>query len=232
MAKILIVEDDKEFAKTVSDWLALDHHSIETSFTGGDGLNRVKTYSYDLIVLDMNLPEVPGLQILKEFRNMGGSTPVLILTGQGDIADKEAGLDTGADDYLTKPFQGRELTARVRALLRRPRDFSGTSLQQANMVLDSDKHCVIRNGEEISLVPSEFALLEFFMRHPDKVFSAETLLNRVWRDDSEATTDAVTTCVKRLRKKLDQADGPSVIRTIFRVGYKLETRSDEQGGKD
>lgn len=224
MAKILIVEDDKDLAKVVCEWLSFEHHTVEAVFTGGDGLSHVKTYSYDLIVLDMHLPEVAGLQILKEFRGMGGATPILILTGQSEIADKEAGFDAGADDYLTKPFHPRELSARVRALLRRPHHFTGTSLQQNDLVLDSDKHCVMRSGEEISLVPREFALLEFFMRHPDKIFSAETLLERVWRDDSEATTDAVTTCVKRLRKKLDQPDGPSVIRTIARVGYKLETR--------
>ncbi len=226
MAKILVVDDDKELARTVSEWLSLDHHIVEAVFTGGDGLSRVKTYSYDLIVLDMNLPEVHGLRILKEFRDMGGGTPVLILTGQSDLDDKEAGLDAGADDYLTKPFQGRELTARVRAILRRPRDYSGTVLQQSDLVLDSNQHCVIRGGEEISLVPREFALLQFFMRNPNKVFSAEVLLNRVWRDDSDATTEAVTTCIKRLRKKLDLPDSPSVIRTIHGVGYKL--RGDQK----
>ena len=223
MAKILIVEDETELARSVADWLTLDHYTAEVVHSGGEALDRLKTFEYDLVILDINLPEISGLHILKEFRAMGRATPVLMLTGKGDIADKEAGFDAGSDDYLTKPFHGRELTARVRALLRRPLTYSGTTMKANDLVLDKNKHCAIRNGEEIILVPRELALLEFFMRYPNKVFSPEAILNRVWSNETDATVDAVTTCVKRLRKKLDVEGKPSIIRTIHGAGYKFES---------
>ena len=159
--------------------------------------------------------------MLEEFRASGGNAPVLMLTGKDSISDKELGLDTGADDYLTKPFHGKELTARIKALLRRPPNLVSDVLKVGDLVLERADFRVTRNGQEVRLLPKEFALLEFFMRYPNRVFSAEALLERVWVSESEATVDAVTSCIKRLRKKLEIDGDKSPISTVHGVGYKL-----------
>jgi DNA-binding response OmpR family regulator len=222
VSKILVVEDDPQLCKLIRDWLALEHHNVEVVEDGKEAIERLKIYEYDLIILDWNLPNVTGIEVLKEFRNRGGNTPVLMLTGRGTISDKESGFDAGADDYLTKPFHGKELTARLRALLRRPASYVGDVLKFGNLVLDRENYRVMRNEEELRLVPKEFALLEFLMRNPNRVFAPEALLNRVWATESDATVDALTTCIKRLRKKIDIDGQQSIIRTVHGVGYKLE----------
>lgn len=222
MAKVLIVEDDVSLGKMIRDWLVMDHHKVEIVTDGAEAQNMLKVYEYDILILDWELPNVTGIEILKEFRSRGGTTPILVLTGKGTINDKEEGFDAGADDYLTKPFHGKELTARLRALLRRPEGYVGDLLKFAHLTLDHQNYQVTKAGEEIRLLPKEFALLEFFMRNPNRVFAAEALLNRVWVTESEATVDALTTCIKRLRKKIDVEGQQSVIRTIHGVGYRLE----------
>ena len=222
MAKVLIVEDDVSLGKMIRDWLLMEHHKVEIVTDGAEAQNMLKVYEYDILILDWELPHVSGIEILKDFRGRGGTTPVLVLTGKGEIDDKETGFDAGADDYLTKPFHGKELTARLRALLRRPEGYVGDLLKFAHLTLDQQNFQVMKNGEEIRLLPKEFALLEFLMRNPNRVFAAEALLNRVWVTESEATVDALTTCIKRLRKKIDVEGQPSIIRTIHGVGYRLE----------
>ncbi|HEY9784503.1 MAG TPA: response regulator transcription factor [Candidatus Obscuribacterales bacterium] len=224
MAKILIVEDDQVLADLAREWLGFEHHTVDVVGDGTEGLDRVKHYEYDLIVLDWQLPGISGLEILREFRASGGTAPVLMLTGRGTVSDKETGLDSGADDYLTKPFHAKELCARVRALLRRQRGYLGNVVQVGDLVLDRMSYKVTRGGEEVKLVPKEFALLEFLMRNPNRVFSPEHLLNSVWPTESDATVDALTTCIKRLRKKIDVEDKPSIIQTVYGVGYKLEAK--------
>lgn len=220
MAKILIVEDNEDLANTVRTFLMFEHHTVEHLVDGQDANDHLRTFQYDLIVLDWSLPRLSGLDILKRFRSLGGTTPVLMLTGHDTITEKEAGLDSGADDYLTKPFHMKELGARVRALLRRPSAVSSNILEAGNITVDTAKYRVTVNGEPMTLVPREFQLLEFFMRHPNQVFSPEALLNRVWPSDSEATTEALRTALKRLRKKVDP-DG-NLLRTVHGVGYILE----------
>ncbi|MBU6451073.1 MAG: response regulator transcription factor [Cyanobacteria bacterium REEB67] len=222
MAKVLVVEDDVALAKMISDWLSLEHHKTELIHDGAEAVHMLKVYDYDLIVLDWELPGIMGVDILKDFRGRGGLTPVLMLTGRGSIDDKEKGFDYGADDYLTKPFHAKELTARLRAILRRPEAFLGDVLRVGNLTLERANFRVMRGDEEIRLLPKEFALLEFLMRNQGRVFAPEALLNRVWVAESEATVDALTTCIKRLRKKIDVEGLPSSIRTVHGVGYKLE----------
>jgi|SRR5277367_6747838 len=226
MAKILFVEDDVNLAEMVVEWLTFEHHKVEVVHNGRAGLDRIRLASYDLVILDRNLPEVDGVEICRTHRADGGTTPIIMLTGMNAITDKETGLDTGADDYLTKPFSVKELSARIRALLRRSSRSPSNLLTANNLVLDPVKHLVIKNGTEIHLLPKEFSMLEFFMRHPGEVFSSEALLQRIWQTDSEATPDAVRTCLKRLRRKIDDSDNEekSAIQTVPRVGYKL--RSD------
>jgi DNA-binding response OmpR family regulator len=222
MAKILVVEDEAALVRVVEDYLSIDHHEVEIAMTGDDARSRLKAYSYDLVVLDWQLPGASGIDILKEFRKSGGTTPILMLTGKKEIDEKEVALDSGADDYLTKPFNGRELAARIRALLRRPQTVTSNELQAGEFSLDRHNYRIAKGGTELHLVPKEFDLMEFFMKNPNRVFSAEALLNLVWSNESEATEEAVTTCIKRLRKKIDGDKKDSFIRTIYGVGYKFE----------
>ncbi len=222
MAKVLVIEDDNSLSRMIKDWLTIEHHNIETVADGKQGLEKLQYYQYDLVIMDWQLPGMEGVEILREFRKGGGITPVLMLTGKNTIVDKEAGLDSGADDYLTKPFHMKELSARIRALLRRPQVMVGNTLTVGKFSLDPSNHVVTRDGVELKLLPKEFALLEFLMRHPNQVFSADALLNRVWASESDATIDALTSCIKRLRKKIDAEGESSPIRTVHGVGYKLE----------
>jgi DNA-binding response OmpR family regulator len=222
VARILLVEDNDELANSVRTFLLFEHHSVEHINNGQTASDHLRAFQYDLILLDWNLPGKTGIEILRRFRELGGNTPVLMLTGHDTVDEKEQGLDSGADDYLTKPFQMKELGARVRALLRRPAPVSNTNTLQAGSIsIDTQKYRVTVNGETVSLVNREFQLLEFFMRHPNQVFSSEALLDRIWPSDSEASTEALRTALKRLRKKVDP-DG-NLIRTVHGVGYILET---------
>jgi DNA-binding response OmpR family regulator len=217
MAKILVVDDDTDHMKMVGIFLSRDNHTIETAATGEEARTLMTGAQYDLVVLDWNLPDAQGVEILRWFRKRGCSTPVIMLTGKGKIDDRENGLDSGADDYLIKPCSGRELAARVRALLRRPTGFVGTTLTVGSYTLHPTELSVTKTDQQIRLQPKEFALLEFLARHPSEVFSAEALMARVWPESSEASTDTLRTTVKQIRKKLDDA----VIETIVGSGYKL-----------
>ncbi len=161
------------------------------------------------------------MEVCRSFRQTGGTTPILMLTARVQVEDKETGLDAGADDYLTKPFHLKELSARVRALLRRHMQSSDPVLKCGHISVDTRSHKVIVADKEIHLVPKEYSLLEFFMRHRNQVFSAEALLDRVWSSDSTACPDTIRTYIKLLRKKLGD-NGDVVLRTIHGVGYKLE----------
>lgn len=221
MAKILIVEDDSQLAALVSRWLTKDGHVVEHTSNGGDGLQRLRFDHYDLIILDWNLPEVEGIDILKDFRSRGGVTPVLMLTGKKAIEDKLMGLGEGADDYLPKPFDGRELTARITALLRRPHTLLSSTLVAGDIEIDIKSHTAKRAGQTLNLMPKEFALLEFLLKHPGEFFQASYLLEHIWPSETDSTTEALTSCVKRLRLKLDKPGGESVIRNVRGAGYGL-----------
>jgi len=225
MAKILLVEDDESTAEFVSSWLMDENHIVEHSANGNEGLDFSLLSDYDLILLDWDLPGMSGFDVLKALRAKGKKTPVIMLTGKTTINDKTAGLDGGADDYLTKPFDLRELSARVRTQLRR---FSG---QVANVLscrsidLDPEQFRAKCGGVDLDLLPKEFALLEFFMRNPDKVFSADAVMRRVWNSDSESTTSAFRTALMRLRKKLDLPTGEKeLIETVHGLGYRFNSQ--------
>jgi len=221
MAKILIVEDDVHVGNTVKDWLLFEKHLVENVTTGTDALEMMRAYEYDLIILDLTLPKMSGLEVCREYRNHGGKNLILMLTGRGSVEEKETGLDAGADDYLTKPFHLKELSARVRALLRRPSSLNSDLIKAGTLVLDTSKHTVSQDGVLIHLPRMEFALLEFLMRHQDQIFNAATLLERVWTSDSEKSAETIRTTVKKLRQKIDQEGVPSLIQNVHGVGYKL-----------
>ncbi len=223
MGKILVVDDDHSLVANVTEWLKFEHHNVEVAYKGQEALGKLMVFDYDLVILDWDLPELSGLHICKEFRAKGKMTPVLMLTGKTSVIDKESGLDAGADDYLTKPFHPKELAARVRALLRRPVVISTSLLKKGGIVVDTVTRKVKRGDEEIALQPNEYTLLEFLMRHPDQLFSTDALLRRCWPDDSEISPDAIYTCIRRLRKKLDTDSDTSIVRTVHSVGYILDS---------
>lgn len=222
MAKILIVEDDRALSELIVDWLTGEKHVPEPVYEGTEGLERLKFYKYDAVILDWELPGVSGPQICQEFRDAGGQTPIIMLTGKKELVDKTTGLDAGADDYLTKPFHMEELSARLRALLRRgASEMNRTVLTAGHVSLDTVSRKVVSNGKELTLQPKEYSLLEFLLRHPNQPFSAETLLDRVWSSESDASPDTVRLQIMRLRNKIDVEGKESMIRTMHRVGYIL-----------
>lgn len=222
MAKILIVEDEPDLSEPVRAYLTHEHHLVEVVGDGLEAMERLRFYKYDVIILDWVLPGMQGVDVCKNFRTNGGTTPILMLTSRKQTQDKIAGLDAGADDYITKPFDVQEISARVRALLRRPQVVNSNVLRARNLVLETSTFKVTRDETDIQLLPKEFALLEFFMRHPNQVFSAEALLDRVWSSESEASPETIRTYIKRLRQKIDTDSAPSIISTVHGVGYKLE----------
>ena len=221
MAKILLVEDDQELAGTIAKWFTLERHVIETALDGLDGMDRVMGGSYDIIILDWQLPFVDGIEICKKYRATNGTTPIIMLTGKSLVVEKEIGLDSGADDYVTKPFSVKELAARVRAILRRPQGYKSDVIVNGPLELNLASHQITRNQVALDLLPVDFALLEFFMRHAGEVFSTEALISRVWHTDKSPTDNAVRSSIKRIRQAIDDEEQPSLIETVNRVGYKL-----------
>lgn len=223
MSKLLLVEDDADFLDRLEEYLKSQRYTIDSAITGDAGLEKLKFFEYDLIVMDWNLPGMSGVELLKEYRSLGGKAPVLMLTGRDQVSDKALGLDSGADDYLTKPFSLLELSARIRALLRRPQNVQQTTLTAGDLELDTVSREVFVGGKKIDLQPLEFGVLEFLLRHPNRVVSHNELVERVWKSDSIATTDAVRTLMVSLRKKIGSSGRESAIKTVHGLGYKLDT---------
>ncbi|MBX9950090.1 MAG: response regulator transcription factor [Candidatus Obscuribacterales bacterium] len=223
VAKILLIEDDEDLAVTISDMLCDERHTVDTVHDGLDAMEAIRTRTYEVIVLDWDLPSKSGISILRDFRASGGGTPVIMLTGKSEVEQKEQGLDSGADDYLTKPFHLKELAARVRSMLRRPTLTNAGPLTWGKLMLDPTKFEVSRDGKQLRLLPRDFALLEFLMRHPTQIFSTQALLDNVWNYDSDATPEGLRVAVRRIRKVIDENDDleQSMIENIARVGYRM-----------
>jgi DNA-binding response OmpR family regulator len=222
MSKILLVEDEEDLAIQVKDWLSREHYMVEHIADGLMAISQLAVCKYDVILLDWLLPGATGVEVCRRYRSTGGKTPILMMTAKSDIEDKERGLDSGADDYLSKPFHLKELSARVRALIRRASAFPSNVLTAGDIVLDPAGRTVMKNETPIHLERKEFNLLEFLLRNKNIAFSAEALLDRVWESGSMASPDAIRTYIKSLRKKVDSAGRPSLITTVHGVGYKLE----------
>lgn len=227
MPKLLLVEDDREIASMVTEWLTSQRFEIDTAYEGALGLELLSLNVYDVIIMDWELPDTTGIEIIKTFRGNKGLTPIIMLTAKGAVAHKETGLDSGADDYLAKPFSLAELTARIRALLRRAPSYQPSVLQVADLTLDPVKYRVMKGQKEIHLNPRDFALLEFLMRHPDEIFSTAALLQRVWQSSSDVASDTLRTSIKRLRQQIDSDGGESLIENIPKVGYRLRVKPSE-----
>jgi DNA-binding response OmpR family regulator len=222
MAKILLVEDDSQLSKKLGEWLTLEHHLVEIVSSGEDALQLLTNFKFDLVLLDWNLTGITGLTVCLRYRASGGTSPIIFLTGEGDLDHKELGLDSGADDYVVKPFEMRELAARMRTVLRRPKELLSSELVMGDICLDSAERTLICGNKRIHLMPKEAVLLEYLMRHPSKCFPAKALLDAVWPSESDTNEDTVRTCVKTLRQKLIKIGKPELIKTVLHSGYKID----------
>ncbi len=221
MAKILVVEDDPGVLENVAQLLESLNHVVDKATDGTYALDLLCLSGYDMVILDWDIPKQSGLEVCRKYRADSGKAPVLMLTGKNAVDQKEQAFDIGADDYLTKPFEGRELAARVRALLRRPHTLRTDALVAGHVTLEPASRSVSVNGASTKLLPKELALLEFLMRHPNQVFSADALLTRVWTAESDASPDTVRKNITRLRQKIERAEFPALIHTVFGLGYQL-----------
>ncbi len=225
MAKILIVEDDSELSGSLKQWLDQDHHACDVVGTGTEAVEMCEYTQYDLLILDVQIPGMSGFEVLRKYRQMKGMAPVIMLTSRSEIGSKLEGLDSGADDYVTKPFDPHELSARVRAQLRRKNQDHQLTLRAGDLELDPTSFSLKKGGRVLTIKPKEFAVLEFFMRHPNQVFSAEVLLNRIWPSDSDISADNLRVHIAKIRGYIDTPGQPSFIETVHRVGYKFLTPS-------
>ncbi|MDQ5936924.1 MAG: Response regulator transcription factor [Cyanobacteriota bacterium erpe_2018_sw_21hr_WHONDRS-SW48-000092_B_bin.40] len=222
MAKILVVEDDRLVAELLRDRLKLDQHKVELAHNGQDALDLALSFHFELLILDLGLPGLDGIEVLKGYRSKGQTSPVLILTGKNQAAEIELGLDAGADDYMTKPYDIRELCARVRALLRRAANSTSNVLTCGEITMDTARAEVRVGDNLVKMLQTEYQLLEFFLRHKGRVFSAEELLSSCWDSETEATEGAVRTYITRIRKKIDVEGKKSMLQSIYGLGYKLD----------
>lgn len=230
MPKILIVEDDRILRELVKTYLLASEHVVDAVDCGKAAQIRLREDQYDLIILDWMLPDIPGPEICRSYRNRGGQAPILFLTSKSDKRDKATGLDSGADDYLVKPFEQIEFQARVRALLRRRNAWQGNILRLGDLELNTDKQVVFRGGKEIKLRPKEFALLELLMKNSGKSFSAETLFRKLWHSESETSQETVRMHVMALRKKLEAEGEKPLIHSARRLGYRVEAPDAVKSG--
>jgi heavy metal response regulator len=219
--RILVIEDEKKVANFIKRGLEEEHYAVDTAYNGETGLYMTEINEYDLVVLDLMIPKIDGLEVLKRIRGNKNSVPILVLTAKDTVEDIVRGLDLGCDDYLTKPFEFKEFLARIRALLRREKIEKEPVLKIADLTLSLVTHKVMRKGKEIELTSKEYALLEYFMRNPDKVLTRTMISEHVWDYHFDSMTNVIDVYVNYLRKKIDKGFEPKLIHTIRGVGYIL-----------
>jgi len=221
--RILVVEDEHKIAAAIKKGLMQESFAVDTVFDGDDGMDNALSEEYDLVILDRMLPgSHDGIGIIKEMRKQGVHTPVLFVTAKDTVGDRVDGLDAGADDYLVKPFAFEELLARVRALLRRPQDNLSPVLKYADLELDSASFSVKRAGKLVELTSKEFALLEYLIRNPERVFTKESIITHVWDYDADILPNTVEVYIGYLRNKIDTKGLQSLIQTRRGFGYMLK----------
>lgn len=222
---ILVVEDERRLAHLLRRVLVEERHNVDVAFDGPDGLDLALSDTYDLVILDLMLPGMDGVEVCRRMRADAAQAPVLMLTARGAVEDRVAGLNAGADDYLVKPFAVEELLARVNALLRRRGRGLETNavLQIGGLTLDLIRHEARRDGKVIELTAKEFALLEYLMRHPGQALTRTQITDHVWRYDLEALSNVVDIYIHYLRDKVDRGFSPPLIKTVRGVGYKIDT---------
>ncbi|HOV85710.1 MAG TPA: response regulator transcription factor [Syntrophobacteraceae bacterium] len=220
--RLLVVEDEKKVASFIQKGLTEEGYAVDVAHDGQTGLEMAGDGIHDLIVLDIQLPKMDGLEVLRELRRRKIRIPVLLLTVRAAIEDKVLGLDSGADDYLTKPFAFQELVARVRAILRRGTEARCPVLLAGNLTLNPATRTVHRGPRKIDLTPKEFALLDYFMRNSGRVLTRTMIAEHVWDYDFDTTTNVIDVYVNYLRKKIDLPGEPKLLHTVRGVGYMLK----------
>lgn len=219
--RILIVEDNRSLNQSLLKNLAEEGHAVDAAFDGSEGEYLAEVTEYDTIILDIMLPKKNGLEVCRELRRKGVRTPILMLTARDTIEDRVIGLDSGADDYLVKPFAMAELSARLRALMRRDLPDKSGELKVGDLVLDPATHKVERDGKQIELTSKEFALLEYFMRNPERLITREMAEEHVWDYDYEGVSNVIDVYIRRLRRKVDDPFKVKLLETVRGAGYRL-----------
>jgi DNA-binding response OmpR family regulator len=222
--RILVVEDEHRIAQAIKQGLEQESYAVDVAYDGEEGYNTASNDEYDLVVLDVMMPKMNGYEVVKKLRGNGNHTPVLMLTAKDQNRDVVNGLDSGADDYLAKPFSFEVLLARVRALLRRPQDSLSEILRAADLTLDTNSHEVKRNGVDIKLSAKEYAILEYLLRNQGKVLSKNNIMTHVWDFDADVLPNNVEVFIAYIRNKIDKPfPGPDLIQTVRGFGYKVAT---------
>lgn len=219
--RILLIEDNRRLNNSLRASLVDEGYAVDTAFDGVEGQELAEMTPYDLIILDIMLPRRDGLEVCRELRQQGNRAQILMLTARDAIEDRVKGLDSGADDYLVKPFAIEELRARLRALLRRDASDKSGELQIGDLILDPAAHQVTRAGEAISLTSKEFALLEYLMRHANRLLTREMVQDHVWSYDYDGASNVVDVYIRRLRRKIDESFEDKLIETVRGVGYRM-----------
>ena len=222
--RILVIEDERRLARIIKKGLIADGFAVDLSFDGEDGQFMAGEENYDLIILDLMLPKVEGLTICQNLRKKNVKTPILILTAKSSVEEKVQGLDSGADDYLTKPFSFLELRSRIHSLIRRSKQSPSPTLHIADLTVNPLQHLVARDQKAISLTPKEFSILELFLRHKNEVVSRTMILEHIWDYNFDGLSNVVDVFVASLRKKIDRNHTPKLIHTVHGVGYKISKK--------
>ncbi len=219
--RLLVVEDEKDLNRVISRRLENEGYSVDRCFDGEEALDYIDAGDFDGIIMDIMMPKISGIEVLKTIRNKGNVTPVLLLTAKDAIEDRVEGLDAGADDYLVKPFAFQELLARIRVMTRKTSGNATNIFTAGDLVMDTKSHIVTRAGKEISLSAKEFDILEYLIRNKDIVLSREKIENHVWNFDYEGGTNVIDVYIRYLRKKIDDSHKSKLIHTIRGKGYVL-----------
>ena len=223
--RLLLAEDEEAMAEAVIAYLEYHHYEVDWANNGTDALETARMGIYDVLVLDIMMPGMDGLTVLRTLRGEGNTTPVLLLTAKGEVRDKVLGFESGSDDYLTKPFALEELRVRIDALTRRSQNYQGEQMAFGNLILDKSGYALRVGEKSCSLSHREYHLIELFMRNPHIYFSADTLLDRVWGMDAEVEYGTVWVHISGLRKKLESLGADAEIQSKRGVGYALEERA-------
>ena len=224
--RILVVEDEKSLNEVIVKRLEDEHYGVDWCYNGKDALDNILLTEYDAIILDIMLPELNGYEVLKTMRSKNIDTPVLFLTAKDSIEDRVKGLDSGANDYLTKPFAFEELLARIRVMLRKDSNSSGNVFTVANLTVDTNSHSVFRDDILIELSKREFTILEYMIRNRGKILSKDKIEQHIWNYDYEGGSNVIEVYIRYLRKKIDADFSPKLIHNIYGVGYILKVEDE------